>query len=188
MAIYAWFAEILDYPSPALAAQVRDWVRALAGECSEAAEWVSRFQTQQARMTLSELQELYTATFELQPDCTPNLGYHLFGNDSRRNMFLAQLKQRMERHQVAMGSELPDHLSLILRLLERQDSDEERSTLIADCLVPAVSRMVEVLEQRHARNAYEDALRALLVVLQKESREKAAPLEALRVSGESKLV
>lgn len=182
MAIYALFADILDYPSPATAAQVKDCVNELANENSEAAELLRQFQTEQLLMPLSQLQELYTSTFELQPDCTPNLGYHLFGNDARRNMFLAQLKQRMETHHVAMGRELPDQLSLILRLLERQDSTEERGALIEDCLVPAISRMVDILGKNANRNAYENTLRALLFLLQKECRAGTAPLETLPVT------
>ncbi len=134
-------------------------------------------------MTLGELQELYTGTFELQPDCTPNLGYHLFGNDARRNVFMAQLKERMERHHVAIGSELPDHLCLILRLLEKEQSEEERSALMEDCLAPAVARMVDVLRKSRKCNPYESALRALLILLQEEGRAAPVPLGTSRAAG-----
>jgi len=179
MTVYALFADILDYPGPAVAAQVRRCLSELAVEDLKASELMARFQTEQARKTLGELQELYTSTFELRPDCTPNLGYHLFGNDARRNMFMAQLKTRMETYHVAMGSELPDHLSLVLRLLERQDSEEERSALLEDCLVPALSRMLEVLNQDGEPNAYGNVLRALLHLLRRRSRVEAIPAEAV---------
>jgi nitrate reductase molybdenum cofactor assembly chaperone NarJ/NarW len=187
VAIYALFADVLDYPSPALTEQVRHCLSELTALQPEAAEMMRQFQTEQAKMTLGELEELYTSTFELQPDCTPNLGFHLFGNDARRNMFMAQLKQRMEAHHVALGSELPDHLSLILRLLAREGSEEERSVLIEDCLVPAASRMVDGLGQHAQSNAYEYALRALLIILRKESRAETAPFESLHVIGDSEL-
>ncbi len=179
MAVYALFADILDYPGPATTAQVLHCISELAADHSEASEFMTKSQAEWAPMTLGELQELYTSTFELRPDCTPNLGYHLFGNDARRNMFMAQLKKRMETHNVAMGSELPDHLSLILRLLERQDSEEERNALIEDCLVPAISRMLEVLNQDGKPNAYSNPLRALLIVLQKGCRAEIASLKTL---------
>lgn len=180
MAIYALFADILDYPNPAIAARACDCVIKLADESPDAAELMNQFQTEQARMTLGDLLELYTSTFELQPDCTPNLGFHLFGNDARRNMFMAQLKQRLEANRIALGNELPDHLSLILRLLEREQSEEERTVLIEDCLVPAISRMLDVLGQHAQRNAYEHALRALLLVLRKECHMDCAARDIAR--------
>src|SRR6185437_8143066 len=92
----------------------------------------------------------------------PNLSYHLFGDDGRRGLFLAELKGRMEALGIGFGSELPDHLSLVLLYMESAESD--RPTLIEDCMLPALSRMVEVLAP--TGNPYQHVLRALLVVLQ----------------------
>lgn len=180
MSLYALFADILDYPALEIAAQVRMCASELAAKYPEASELITQFQAEQTRMTLGQLQELYTSTFDMRPDCTPNLGHHLFGDDVRRNIFMAQLKERMGSYGVAMGSELPDNLSFVLRLLEKQGPGDDGQALVEDCLIPAILRMVEVLGHDGRANAYGNALRALLTILQKSIGEEAAPLEALQ--------
>lgn len=183
MGVYAEFADILDYPGPRIAGQVERCVSSLTAGSPEAAEGMANFQAAQARLTLGRLQEIYTNTFDLRPACTPNLGCHLFGDDVRRNVFMAQLKQRMESSGVALGTELPDHLSLVLRLLERQDSEEEAHALAEDCLIPALGRMVEVIAEDGASNPYSDVLRALLSVIRKQMGAEVGPLGSKRQTG-----
>jgi nitrate reductase molybdenum cofactor assembly chaperone NarJ/NarW len=175
MAIYGMFADILDYPGREIGSQVRACVSALATEYPAAAESVARFEAEQAGMSLGELQEIYTSTFDLGAEGTPNLGYHLFGNDTRRNIFMAQLKQRMDAHHIVLGKELPDHLSLVLRLLEEERCEDERLVLVEDCLVPAISRLVGALGQHTRPNPYGNLLQALVMLLQKQTgAEKVA--------------
>ncbi|MGH9449637.1 MAG: nitrate reductase molybdenum cofactor assembly chaperone, partial [Terriglobia bacterium] len=108
------FAKVLDYPTAETSSQVQDLASEIPAECPEAAELIERFCSTCDAMTAGALQELYTSTFDMRPDCTTNLGYHLFGDDVRRNIFMAQLKERMETRRVQLGNELPDHLSLVL--------------------------------------------------------------------------
>ena len=179
MAAYALLASVLDYPGPETASQVRDCITELAAKHPEASKLIVDFEAERARMSLGQLQEIYTSTFDMRPDCTPNLGYHLFGNDARRNIFLAQLKERMQAQHIDIGTELPDHLSLVLRLLERQGSGAESHVLIHDCLIPAVSQMVEALDQKSSSNLYSNVLRALLILLRRESGVEAVAAEAV---------
>ena len=81
--------------------------------------------------SLGQLQEAYTNAFDLRPDCTPNLGYHLFGDDGRRGLFLAELKGRMEARGIPLGFELPDHISLLLRYLDAAEEERALSSRIA---------------------------------------------------------
>jgi nitrate reductase molybdenum cofactor assembly chaperone NarJ/NarW len=161
MAVYSLFAEILGYPERPVEKAVRDCVAELAPEFPDAHTQLVDFESAVAGKNLGQLQEAYTNAFDLRPDCTPNLGYHLFGDDGRRGLFLAELKGRMEARGIPLGFELPDHISLLLRYLDAVE--EERPHVIADCLIPAVSRMVEVLGATY--NPYEKALRALLSLL-----------------------
>lgn len=163
--IYSLLAEVLDYPGPKFSAQVQDLISQLPVSNSETAQFVREFQSELRDTSLGELQELYTTTFDMRPDRTTNLGCHLFGEDVRRNLFMAHLKERMEAHEIPMGCELPDHMSLILRLLASEESEEEAQTLIADCLMPAVTRILSTFEENAGPNLYVNALRALLAVL-----------------------
>lgn len=175
MAIYLIFAEILDYPRQPILNAVDACAAELAPEYPEALSEIAAFQSLAAARTPGELQELYINAFDLRPDCTANLGYHLFGDDGRRGLFLAELKGRMEANRIALGSELPDHMSLVLRYIHQVES--ERGAVIEDCLLPAVSRMAEVLNGTD--NLYKYVLRALLSVLRCQHEASAARAGAL---------
>src|SRR6185312_16790089 len=144
MLLYSLFAEILDYPARPITRAVAGCAAQLAVECREASLHLAEFETAIAGMNPGQLQESYINAFDLRPDCTLNLGYHLFGDDARRGLFLAELKGRIKSAGIAPGSELPDHMSLLLRYM--QQDEQERRILIEDCMLPAVSRMTEVLD------------------------------------------
>lgn len=174
MSVYSLFAVILDYPRALITPLVGDCVAALATEAPDASAQLLEFQAAVAQKSLGELQEIYTNAFDLRPDCTTNLGYHIFGDDARRGVFLAELKGRMEASGMDLGVELPDHIAFILHYLDLVE--EERPTLIDDCLLPSISKMLEILKE--SRNPYEHALRALLTLLQHQH-------EMFVVSGEA---
>ena len=160
MAIYSAFAEVFDYPDRDL----EDRLSEITADCPEARASIVAFQAATGEKSTHQLQEIYINAFDLRPDCTPNLSYHLFGDDGRRGLFLAELKGRMEAAGIALGSELPDHLSLVLRYLDRVA--EERAALIEDCMLPALARVADILDA--TENPYKHAVRALLSVLERE--------------------
>ena len=168
MPVYSSFAGILEYPDASLARSVGDCAAALAQEAPESHAHLIEFQNEIADKSPGQLQEMYTNAFDLRPDCTPNLGYHLFGDDSRRGLFLAELKARMQALNIHPGAELPDHISLVLRYVDMAE-EEERLCVIEDCVLPAVSRMVTVIE--HSENPYGRVLRALLCLIRRQHEE-----------------
>lgn len=64
------------------------------------------------------LQERYTAIFDLNPDCSMNLTYHLFGDNQKRASALVRLHEIYDSagYEAATG-ELPDFLPLMLEYL-----------------------------------------------------------------------
>jgi len=175
--IYSAFAVILDYPKDPIAGLLNDCAADLALETPDAQAHLLDFRAAVANKTTGQLQEIYTGAFDLRPDCTPNLGYHLFGDDARRGVFLAELKGRMEARGMVLGVELPDHIAFILNYMDL--AEEERPAMIEDCLLPAVTRMIEVLKA--SGNPYEHALRALLKLLQHQHENLAASAEMVDV-------
>ncbi len=157
--IFQLFDEILDYPGPQLAAQVDECMGQLAGECPEAADALRRFQSEREQMRLEPLQEAYTSVFDMLPECTLNLGYHLFGEDWRRSVFLARLNELFQAKSFPVDKELPDHLCLILRFLGQHELDSEANDLIAEGVLPALSRIDEGLAA--TSSPYRFALKAL---------------------------
>lgn len=186
MAIYSNFATLFDYPDTEIAADVSACISLLENEFAEGAALLRKFQLAIAQKSLGELQELYTATFDMRPDCTPALGYHLFGDDVRRSLFLIRLRERLEARHIDLGVELPDHLSLVLHLMERSGPGEECDTLASECLAPALTRMTKALGQGaqavtphfsaadRERNPYSWALEALLAYVERKDARVAA--------------
>ncbi len=177
MSIYLIFGEILDYPGRSMQALIDECAAELALECLGAVEPLEMFRDITSGKPLGILEELYTNAFDLRPDCTPNLGYHMFGDDSRRGVFLAELKERMGQAGMAVGVELPDHLSLILRYMDAQEA--ERPVLIEDCLIPALTKMGEVIEK--SENPYRYVVRALLLWLCQKNEEYAQTADVMEV-------
>ena len=91
----------------------------------------------------------------------------MFGDDGRRGLFLAELKGRMESSGIDPGCELPDHISVLLRYM--QQNEQEQCAVIEDCMLPAVSRMADVLGS--SENPYKHVLRALLSLLQHQCEQ-----------------
>lgn len=172
MDLYELFAEILDYPGPRLAASTEDCARRLARKLPKAEELLRNFQKSHAGLSLSQLQEAYTSIFDMQPECTLNLGYQLLGDDWRRSVFLFKLKEIYQAHNFDIGGELPDHLCILLRFLATRREDSESTDLVEDGLIPALSRLATSVQL--AETPYRWVLQALLSWL-RESRNTFEP-------------
>ena len=97
-------------------------------------------------LTSNDLQELFTRTFDLNPVCALEVGWHLFGEEYERGAFLVRMRQALREHGIAEGGELPDHLASMLLLVTKLDADDS-DVLVANALVPAVVKMLEPLEK-----------------------------------------
>ncbi len=124
------------------------------------------FLNQVEDMGIVRLQEIYIETFDFHAETSPYIGHHLFGEEIRRSLFMAELRGRYREHGVAENSELPDHLASVLRFLGASQAGEERSELIHACLIPAIRHMLHALR---ADNPYAPVLQAILLVSQQET-------------------
>lgn len=86
------------------------------------------------------LEELYTRTFDVNPVCSLETGWHLFGEDYNRGAFLVRLRGLLREHGVEESTELPDHLETVLRLLDAME-EKEASALAREFVLPAVAKM-----------------------------------------------
>jgi nitrate reductase delta subunit len=156
-----------------------DCISGLGTENPEGLSLLEEFRQSQDSMTLEQLQELYTSTFDLLPDCSLYLGYQLFGDDWRRSTFLADLAGRYRGCGLPVGKELPDHLCLILRYLAKEEEGSDQIPLIHECLVPALTRVLKAIDKK--ANPYGLALEALLVWLKTLAGDRRAISETLDV-------
>lgn len=136
----------------------------------------ARFADGVSRRSPAALEELYTHTFDLNPVCALEVGWHLHGESYDRGRFLVQMRGLLERLEIDEGGELPDHLASVLPALARLDPDE-RKKLGHRSVIPALARMLAAFDGRD--NPYADALRtadaALRLLVGAPEEEPAIP-------------
>ena len=119
------------------------------------------FADEVAAMPAADLQERFVEAFDLDPDCTPDLGWHLFGERYERGEWLAHLRADQRRLGIEASAELPDHLSNVLMILAKDEP--QRAAELARFVTPALDKLVAGLERRqspfrHAVTAVRDAV------------------------------
>ncbi|MCX6548427.1 MAG: hypothetical protein NTW40_10380 [Acidobacteria bacterium] len=103
--------------------------------------------------------ELYTRSFDLNPDCVLEIGWHLFGESYKRGQFLAMMRHHLRENEVEVGQDLPDYLPALLDLtmkLETQDAID----LVDDCILPAMEKIQLAMKE----GAYAHLLQALYLI------------------------
>jgi len=110
----------------------------------------------------SELEELFTRTFDLNPTCSLDVGWHLYGEQYARGSFLVSLRAALRAHNIHEETELPDHLPSLLRLLARLETDEA-ADLAEKSLRPAVAKMMTAFPDE--QNPFSSLLRAVAGLL-----------------------
>jgi nitrate reductase molybdenum cofactor assembly chaperone len=159
---YEQFARLLSYPDA-------DYLEA-ATLCQRAAEQFSEeaernlraFHSQIEGRTTEQIQELFVQTFDLNPVCVLEVGWHLYGDNYDRGAFLVKTRGQLRRHGIAESHELPDHLTHVLALLARMEP-EEASAFAAANVIPALDKMLGGMAGKES--PYEFLLRALRATL-----------------------
>lgn len=133
-------ALLLDYPGEGHGLRVREAAAALEARAPDLAAALAPFCTRLAADDPSEAQELYTRTFDWSPERALELGWHLFGEQYERGAFLVRMRALLRAHGVEEGSELPDRLGSVLRLLGRMPP-REAEALAAGPVQAALARI-----------------------------------------------
>ena len=163
------FAHLFHYPdaqTPAVAAACQELLRPVI---PTAADQLEAFST---ASDSRRLEELYTATFELQPQCHPYVGYQLCGESQQRIVFLMKLNEIYREEDFPAGGELPDHLAELLRYLGTTSDPQRRDALVDDALLPAVDKLLGALAQEE--HPYRRLLTAVRLFLGATREEKGA--------------
>jgi nitrate reductase delta subunit len=150
-------AALFTYPGNGYAAAAEN----AAASSGSAVPLLPAFATEVRRMPLTALQELYTGTFDLQPVCALDLGWHLFGEDYQRGLLLARMRRELRACGIPETRELPDHLSHVLLLLARMEPAQAEE-FVAAIVVPAVENM---LQRMPTENVFRGLLQAVQEVI-----------------------
>ena len=163
------FAELLSYPDGTTKDRALSCQRLLHATKAQGAEPLQHYIDVLESKATEDLEELFTATFDLQPSCYPYVGYQLCGESSKRTFFLMQMRQLYDQYDFDWRSELPDHLSEMLRFIGTIDDQKCRQELINDGLVPALEKIMEKTDD--FRQPYQAVLKALHSFLQQNSED-----------------
>lgn len=153
---------LLRYPGAYFSDTVETARLALAGGDPEAAEELERFADGTRGLVnggdVRDLQELYTRTFDLNPVCALEVGWHLYGENYERGRFMVRMRELLVVLGIEEAVELPDHLTSMLPALARLD-DEDAGDLSRRYVLPAVGRMLDGFDD--AENPYVHLVRAV---------------------------
>ncbi|MBI2518885.1 MAG: hypothetical protein HYV97_00645 [Bdellovibrio sp.] len=160
MTNYAHYVHLLTYPSPS-------WYESVS-KIPET-EYLDKFRRAIQGKEVSELEELFTSTFDIQGVCCLDVGHVLFGDDYKRAEFLVGVSQLERESGIDAGTELPDHLPNILKLLSVMPNSEIKKEMLESAVKPAVQKMLESFPASNERcNPYKFVFQGLMAQLETE--------------------
>jgi nitrate reductase delta subunit len=167
MGVFASVAEAIKYPCPESKQKLLDLAEEIPDPKARACYLY--FLERINQMDVSQWQELYTCTWDLQPAANLYIGYQVWGDSYPRAEFMARLKKEMSSLQIATEGELPDHLIPILCYL---DVAPEPVPELLENILPAVRLIQQTLRKADSQNPYLALLDILVEQLEKGEQEK----------------
>ncbi len=184
-AIHDHLACLFAYPVEGHGERMEACREAVSREYPEAAEHLASLAERTSDLTLEGKQELFSKTFELNPVCSAEVGWHLFAENYERGTFMVWMRAQLREFGLRESTELPDHLTHVLPALGRM-AKADAEEFSATCVLPALDRMLASLKDKD--NPNEDALRAVrsvLVARHGEARPGSLPLPIVQQYGDS---
>jgi nitrate reductase molybdenum cofactor assembly chaperone NarJ/NarW len=153
MGIFAYLAEAFRYP----AAGRIEWLRSGLARLPEGPvkRGCAVFLQEVGGLSLSQWEELYTHTLDLNPAAAPYIGFQVWGESYQRGNFLSQLNRALCEQGIDLDGELPDHLIAALRYL---DVASQPLPELLEALGPAIDKMQAALRKSQPGNPYIDLM------------------------------
>ncbi len=149
---------LLQYPQPGFHESLKTCLQEMKLAESPGDEFLNKFVEAIAGKDIEELEELFTRTFDINTKCALEVGWQLYAENYERGAFIVHMRQALRRLDIAETSELPDHLSQVLRALGRMDK-EEADAFAQGYVAPAMSKMTTGL--KGLENPYVNVLYAI---------------------------
>jgi nitrate reductase delta subunit len=138
--VYAILAQLLQYPAADASLFAKSAIAVVTENYPAQAETFRRFAEIYAALDADAREEIYVSTFDVMPVCCLDIGFSVFGEDYKRGQFMAELTVRHRECGINTGTDLPDFLPHILRLLTRMDYAEAQA-LVTDILSVGLEKM-----------------------------------------------
>jgi nitrate reductase delta subunit len=157
------FSRLLSYPEEHTVQTAELLYVLLQGELPKAAKDASKFGAFLEQHELWEVEESFTRTFDVNPACALEVGWHLFGEEYARGMFLVRMREELRKYGLEESVELPDHASHVLAVVAAM-SDDEASRFVRACVQPAVEKMNDALKDKDS--PYRHVITCLAAVIE----------------------
>lgn len=167
---YDLLATLFSYPASDYMHVTSRACTRVAHECPEAGTLLAEFAEQLRSFDTTGLEELFTQTFDLNPVCCPEVGWHLFGERYDRGSFLVWMRAQLREFGMPETGELPDHLMYVLPVLGRMNGEDAKG-FATQAVAPALAKMRESLEKKE--NPYGQLLASVQTLLLTEFGEAA---------------
>ena len=142
LVLSAEIGALLLYPDEATGERIGDLQSRLRESDPDVADILVPFAEEMRAKSVGHMQEEYNRAFELLPASIPYAGIHAFGQeDFARGELLARLTQEFLASGVEIGSELPDHVSILLQSLSKIDRDKAEEVI--KFLLPTMLERIE---------------------------------------------
>ena len=172
---YDLLAALLAYPAEDYPAALNRCMLALDSRDGGAGQILAPLREKTQEMSVAEIQEMYTRTFDINPVCTLEVGWHIYGEDYARGALLVKMREMLREHKLTESQELPDHLTHVLALLGRLEG-EEAAQLAGRYALPALEKMLDGMDG--AEFPYRALLEAVSAVIRQDHDvEPVAPRE-----------
>lgn len=155
-------ARLLEYPRGLDRTTITAAVERVRPASPKAGNALAAFAEGVAGLSLEELEELFTRTFDLDPACCLEVGWQLYGDHYDRGTFLVHMRECLRDLKLPETSELPDHLTQVLRVLARLE-EAPAIEFIEHKALPAVDKMLASFKDE--ANPYRQVLLAVRAVL-----------------------
>jgi len=166
MKAYKYIADLFRYPTAEIKGQVHRMAEYLEKEDALLHVKFQSFRDFFTNNSISSLEELYIRTFDVRAICHLDIGYIVFGDDSKRGRFLYHMKEEQISAGNDCGSDLADFLPNILTLLGKTNNQDFAEELTVSILLPALSVILQKLKS--GNNIYEIPVIILISLLEQD--------------------
>lgn len=164
-AILESYAQVLTYPAGIGRETVRASLEDIASERPAARESLAGLIEFIDEHQAYELEEIFTRTFDSNAERALEVGWHVHGENYARGVFMARMRSLLREHGIEESTELPDHLSHVLRVLAKA-TPELTQALAQTVVIRALDKIVEGFPQEE--NPYRGVIAGLKALLEEE--------------------
>jgi nitrate reductase assembly molybdenum cofactor insertion protein NarJ len=166
MKIYKYMADLFRYPTVDSFRQVQQVSEILRERDVLLHAKFLPFVEFYTEKTITELEEYYIRTFDVQATCHLDIGYIIFGDDAKRGRFLYHVKEEQEKISNDCGTDLADFLPNILTLLSKTTDEILVEELSVSILLPALRQIEKKLDNDN--NMYKIPVQILISLLEED--------------------